>query len=125
MNQDVNGNRKFFWKEVSKKNGGKAENSNRIKDGNGRLVLEMAEVRRIWKEYYYEDLCNIDTQEQVAVHMCGFDEVWRGNYFGVEPIRRTEIKARVGKLKNGKPAGKDEVTGERIKGGSNRVVDWI
>ena len=36
MNQDVNGNRKLFWKEVSKANGGKAENSNRIKDGNGR-----------------------------------------------------------------------------------------
>ena len=33
------------------------ENSNRIKDGNGRLVLEEA---KIWKEYY-EDLYNIDT----------------------------------------------------------------
>ena len=40
MNQDVNGNRKLFWKEVSKANGGKVENSNRIKDGNGRLVLK-------------------------------------------------------------------------------------
>ena len=40
---------------------GKVENSNRIKDENGRLVLEEAEVRRIWKEYY-EDLYNIDTQ---------------------------------------------------------------
>ena len=33
MNQDVNGNRKLFWKEVSKANGGKVENFNRIKDG--------------------------------------------------------------------------------------------
>ena len=32
---------------------------------------------------------------------------------------------RVGKLKNGKDAGKDEVRGEMIKGGGNRVVDWI
>ena len=48
--------------KASKANGGKVENSNRIKDVNGRLVLEEAEVRRIWKEYY-EDLCNIDTQE--------------------------------------------------------------
>ena len=40
MNQDVNGNRKIFWKEVSKANGGKVENSHRIKDGKGRLVLE-------------------------------------------------------------------------------------
>ena len=28
-------------------------------------------------------------------------------------------------LKNGKAAGKDENTGEMIKGGGKRVVDWI
>ena len=37
--QGVNGNRKLFWKEVSKANGGKVENWSRIKDGNGRLVF--------------------------------------------------------------------------------------
>ena len=31
----------------------------------------------------------------------------------------------MGNLKKGKAAGKDEVTGEMIKGGGNRVVDWI
>ena len=31
----------------------------------------------------------------------------------------------VDKLKNGKTAGKDEITGEIIKGGGDRVVDWI
>ena len=44
MNQDVNRNRNLFWKEAIKVNGGKVENSNRIKDRNGRLVLEEAEV---------------------------------------------------------------------------------
>ena len=29
---------------------------------------------------YFEDLYNIDTQEQVIVHMCGFDGIWRVNY---------------------------------------------
>ena len=57
--------------------------------------------------------------------MCGFDGVWRGNYFEVRPIRRTEVEVRVGKLKNGKAASKDEVTREIIKGGGNTVVDWI
>ena len=79
LNQDVYRNKKLLWKEMSKANGGKVESSNRIKDGNGRLVLEEAEVQRIWKEYY-EDLYNTDTQEHVAVHMCGFERVWRGNY---------------------------------------------
>ena len=31
----------------------------------------------------------------------------------------------MGKLKNGKAAGKDEVTGEKIKGEGNRMVNWI
>ena len=65
---------------MSKVNEGKVEISNRIKDGNGRLVLEEAEVRRIWKEYY-EGLYNIDIQEQVVVRMCGFDGIGGGNYF--------------------------------------------
>ena len=34
-------------------------------------------------------------------------------------------KVRVSKLKNGKAIGKDEVTGEMIKGGGNWVVNCI
>ena len=70
MNQDVNGNRKLFWKEVSKVSGGRMKSCNRKKDGKRRLALGEDEVRRIWKNYF-EDLYNIDIQEQVAVHMCG------------------------------------------------------
>ena len=64
--------------------------------------------RRIWKKYF-EDLYNIDTQEQVAINMCGFDGIWKGNYFKGEPIVRAEVQVRVGKLKNGKVSGKDEI----------------
>ena len=49
-NEDVNGNRKLFWEEEIFGNGVKAENSSRMKDGNGRLVQVEDEVRRIWKE---------------------------------------------------------------------------
>ena len=35
---DVNGNRKLFWKEVSSAKGGRVESCSRIKDGNGRLA---------------------------------------------------------------------------------------
>ena len=37
INQDVNGNRKLFWKEMSKTNGRKVENSNRM-DGKRMLA---------------------------------------------------------------------------------------
>ena len=39
MNQDVNGHKKLFWKEVSKRNRGKVKRSRIIKDRNGRLAL--------------------------------------------------------------------------------------
>ena len=82
------------------------------------------EVRRIWKEYF-KDLYKIDTQEQVAVNMCSFDGVQRGNYFGGEPITRTEEEVKVRKLKKEKGVGKDEVTGEMIKGGGDMLMNWI
>ena len=80
------------------------ESCSRIQEGNGRLAQGDDEVRRIWKEYL-EDLYNIDTQEQVAVHMCGFDRIWRGNYFRGEPIGRAEVEVKVGKLTNGRATG--------------------
>ena len=101
---------------------GKVECCTRVKDGNGRLALEEDEARNIWKEYF-EDLYNVDTQEEVAVHMCGFDGIRRGNYFEKDTVGRADIEVRVGKLKNGNVVGKDEIIGEMIKDGGNRVVD--
>ena len=53
--------------------------------------------------------------------MCAFDGVRKGNCFEGEPIRRTEVEVRVGKLKN----GKDKITGEMIKDGGKRVVNRL
>ena len=53
--------------------------------------------------------------------MCDFDGIRSGNYFGREPIERAEVEVRVGKFKNGQAAGEDEITGEKIKGGGDRV----
>ena len=100
------------------------ESFRRIKDRNEWSAQGEDDMQRIWKEYF-EDLYNIDTQEEVALHMCGFGRIWKGNYFGGEPIERAEVEVRVGKLKNGKATGKDEITGEMIKSGGYRLVDWI
>ena len=51
------------------------------------------EVQRIWRKYF-EDLHNIDIQEQVPVHMCGFHGIWRGNNFRGERIRRAKVRMR-------------------------------
>ena len=42
------------------------ESCSKVKDGNERLAQGEDQGRKIWKEYF-EDLCNIDTQEEVAV----------------------------------------------------------
>ena len=68
-------------------------------------------MQKIWKEYF-EDLYDIDTHEQ------------DGMEFG-EEIGRAEVEVRVGKIKNGKAANKDEITGKVIKGRGGRVEDWI
>ena len=81
-------------------------------------------MRKIWKDYF-EDLYNIGTQEQVTFYMRDFDGILRGNYFRGEPIGIAEVEVRVRKFKNGKAAGQDEITGEMIKGGGDRVLDWI
>ena len=73
-------------------------------------------MQRIWKEYF-ENLYNIYIQEQIAVQMYGFDGIQRDNYFEGKSIRRAEVEVRVGKLKKGMSAGKNEITGEMIKGG--------
>ena len=77
-------------------------------------------MRRIWKTYF-KDLYNVNTKEEVGVHTCGCDGVRRGKYFRGEPIRKIEVEERVKKLKNGKAAGKDEVTDEMVKGGGDVV----
>ena len=67
----------------------------RIKDENWRLAVGEEQVQMTWKNYF-EDLYNMDTQEQVVVPMCGSGIVQRDNYFEGETVRRTEVEMRVG-----------------------------
>ena len=124
INQDVNGYKRLFPNEVVKANGGKVESCSRIKDISDRLSMEEGGSAKDLKDYY-EDLYNIDNQEEVGFRMYSFYGVQRSNYIGGEPIKRIEVEVRMKKLKNGKASGKDEVTGETVKGGGDMVVDWI
>ena len=64
-----------------------------IMDGNGRLAQGKDETRKIWKEYL-EDLYIIDTQEEVAVHMCGFDGIQRGNYLEESQLEELRLRCK-------------------------------
>src|SRR5678816_1516677 len=82
------------------------------------------DVRGVWKEHF-EILHNINSNDEVLVNVCGFDSARRNRYFGDEVISKGEVMGRVRKMKNGKSAGIDESTGERIKNGGEMVIDWI
>ena len=53
--------------------------------------------------------------------MCRFDRIQRVNYFRREPIGKAEVGLRIGKLKNGKAAVKNEIIGEMIKSRDDSV----
>ena len=67
-------------------NGGKEESSNRVKivKGRGWSVKD-----------YFQDLCNIDTEEEYPICRCDIGRFQRGIYFGVETICRTEVEVNV------------------------------
>jgi hypothetical protein len=67
----------------------------------------------------------VGSSDEVIVNVSGFGSIRRNRYFGDELISREEVVARVRKLKNGKSAGIDGITGEMIKNGGEIVIDWI
>ena len=83
MNEDVNGNRKFFWKELSNVKGRKVESCSRIKNGNGRLA--QGEYEGFGKSFLKSFLYNIDTQEEVA--LMGIREVTTSEESQLEELR--------------------------------------
>ena len=91
---------------------------------NGSLVSDEIEAKKVWQEHL-KNLHNVDSNEEVIVIACGFERACRNRYLGIEVITREEVVGRVRKLKNGKSAGSDGVTGEMIKNGGKCVIDWI
>src|SRR5678815_2201343 len=90
----------------------------------GVFVTDEMDVSGVWKEHF-ENLYNIGRNDEVIMTVCVFDGTRRNRYFGDEVISKEEEMGRVRKLKNGKSAGIDEITGEMIKNGGKMVIDWI
>ena len=75
------------------------------------------EVQGIWKEHF-ENLHNVDTKELIILYVSNYDD-------NGESLSRIELEVRIRKLKNGKPAGKEEAARKIIKNWiSLRIVQY-
>ena len=51
------------------------------------------DIQEIWE--YFQDMYNVDRENEVTVKMNGFDGAKRGNYFRGEPTSRAEKSLRM------------------------------
>ena len=86
-------------------------------------MTDEMDARKFWRKHF-ENLHYVGSNEEVIVNVCGLDGLRRNMYLGDEAITREEVIG-VRKLKNGKSAGIDGMTGEMIKNGGKRVIEWI
>ena len=69
MNQDINGNKKLFWKEMGKKKEREVENFIRIKV---RLAVEKVDVQETWEDYL-KKLYKVKLKSWLQL-MCSFED---------------------------------------------------
>ena len=79
MNQDVSGDKNGSEKVVGKVKNGKMEHCIRLKYRTGKVVNERIMCERLGE--YFEDLYNVDTEDQFTCNTCDYNYIRRNNYF--------------------------------------------
>ena len=109
-------NRRAFWKKVKEK-----ENTGGLTTGieakDGRLLTEISEVKKRWKEHFSELLEGEREEIGTACEENGIDEEW-------EEITEEEIRRAIGRLKRGKATGVCGIQGEVLKAGGETIVQY-
>ena len=94
-----------------------------IKDKNGKMLQEKKEVKKRWTEYcsgLYTDSGNSDTV------IAELDQISPPpNDDEMHDILHEEVEAAVKRLKKNKSPGIDDITGEMIQAGGDRVTDEL
>ena len=68
LGNDVEGNKKMFWKEVKLVRKREQEREEMVKDVNGQILRDGVEVRRRWAEYF-ERVMNIADVREVNINV--------------------------------------------------------
>ena len=110
LEKDSKGNQKLFYKVLKTFRNKPTTDIVTIKNEDGQILIDEKQIMRRWKEYF-ENLLNpftaINTSTQGTVNNSIIKEKVK--------ISLEELTAAVKKLKNGKAAGYDKITGEMLK----------
>ena len=94
-----------------------------IKDEDGRVLVEDAEVRERWKGYF----CKLFNREglDVSQHSEHLARDEQQNFRPENPITREEVKEALRKMKSGKAVGPDSIPVEVWKSLGEEGVTWL
>ena len=125
MTESFGENKKMFWKEVKRVRKGCSRLEERVKAGDGRLLVKSEDVRGRWAEYF-KDLLNVEDGREAVVVAVGRER--RMPVLGMLNdgcVVTEEVEGAVAKMKSGKSPGLDGCTVECIKHGGVAVVEWL
>ena len=86
MGNDLDGNKRMFWKEVKRARKGEQARDERVKDVNGQILREGIEVRR-WAEHFKQVL-NVEDVRKANINVVGH----RMPMFGEVNVRAISIE---------------------------------
>ena len=125
LTEDVQGNKRMFWKEVKKTRKGPSRKEERVKAADGRLLVEQEEVGRRWGEYF-EGLLNVEEEGEPEIRAVGGGggvNVLGSSNEAV--ITFEEVQEAVKETRKGKAPGLDGCAAECLKSGGVSVMEWL
>ena len=124
LTHDFSERKKVFWKEVKRLRKGDANEEVKVKDANGRLLLEGSEVRARWAEYF-EELLNVEDDREARIVAVGRMNVPVFSEMNEKRVERVEVMEALKELKEGKAPGMDGCAAECLRRGGVAIIEWL
>ena len=121
MEEDIRRHRHGnFFRRMRKLTNSRFVPTNTILDEKGQTIRNPEETLARWQRHFAEVLT---VQKKAADEVVS--ELEDHSHRETDEVSREEVEKAVGKLRNGKAAGQDEVVAELLKYGGEVVIDWL
>ena len=109
-----------FFRKLRDINADRVKPTGTISDESGQPIKNNEETLARWKRHF-EGVLNVKSvvDEEVIAN------IEDQSTSDTADVTREEVEKAVGKLKNGKTAGGDEVVAELVKNGGQAMIDWL